>query len=139
MNVQLLMLFRFRWKRLRSSNSECVLPVYREDKKPIIKRWQQLATNDPEQISKWARKYPDCNWGIATGKKSKVFVVDVDGEVGAKTIAEWTLQLGDAWRQTLTCITAHGSHLYFSLGQLEVKNSVKQMAPGIDVQGMGVL
>src|ERR1700684_4168460 len=40
--------------------------------------WQRQATNDIEQIGKWAVQFPGCNWGARTGHTSGFFVIDVD-------------------------------------------------------------
>ena len=57
-----------------------VFPVRRDtdvslDKTPLTPNGVKNATSDREQVERWARKYPDCNWGIAC---SNVIVFDVD-------------------------------------------------------------
>jgi hypothetical protein len=70
-------------------------------KKPLITGWQEAATNEPEQLKRWAESFPGCNWGIITGDKAFVtdsgsgltglFVLDLDrkkGKDGIKIIME---------------------------------------------------
>jgi hypothetical protein len=40
------------------------------------------ATVDERQIEAWAAQWQSCNWAVATGSESGVFVLDVDGDVG---------------------------------------------------------
>lgn len=53
-------------------------------KHPRIKtgRAFEAATVDPEQIRSWWSRWPNANIGIATGQRSKLCVVDLDGQHG---------------------------------------------------------
>ena len=51
-----------------------VLPV-RLDKTPLTPHGVKDATNDTRFVEEWARRYPDCNWGIAC---FNVIVFDLD-------------------------------------------------------------
>ena len=48
------------------------------NKRPLIKDWPNQATDDPEQIQSWAKKFPKANFAVATGERSGVIVLDVD-------------------------------------------------------------
>lgn len=67
------------------------------------------------------------NIGIATGKISGFFVLDVDSEDG---LAGYDLP------ETYTVTTGRGRHLYFKYPNFEVKNKVN-LLPKIDVRGDG--
>jgi hypothetical protein len=54
-----------------------ILPC-RKDKKPYNQNGSRGATTDEEQIMKWWDAYPNANIGVATGKKSGFFVIDID-------------------------------------------------------------
>lgn len=41
-----------------------------------------MATSNVEQVEKWLAKFPECNWAVATGRVSEIFVVDLDGVEG---------------------------------------------------------
>lgn len=48
-------------------------------KHPIIHDWQTFATTDREQIALWwGAEYPGANIGVATGRESGIWVLDVD-------------------------------------------------------------
>ena len=55
-----------------------VFPIVPKTKKPLIKEWQTLATNNPDQVKAWWSQSPHSNIGIATGKESILVVLDVD-------------------------------------------------------------
>ncbi len=126
----------------------CVIPVHSrvngscpcgksncESSKRPIGIWKGRESKDPAQVAKWQEKYPGCNWGIATGANSGVFVVDVDGDEGSKTLAEWQNCYGGI--ATATVKTHRGHHFYFCCpDNLEIGNKVG-LVPGIDIRGEG--
>src|SRR5260370_33201370 len=67
-----------------------IFPIKRGAKyPPTIKDNLAQASNDPEQIAAWSKKFPGCNWGLSH-RKSNVLVADIDktkakGKVGALT------------------------------------------------------
>lgn len=73
-------------------------------------------SNDPEQIIRWAKKWPGCNWGVAH-RKSGLLVVDVDcnkakGKVGQATYDG--LALAYDWPATERTTTPSGGfHLIY--------------------------
>lgn len=81
---------------------------------------------------------PACNVGIATGYASDVFVLDVDGEDGARSFEVLQDQNGQLPR-TPEAITARGRHVYFRYpgAEVEIRNSAKKVAPGIDIRTDG--
>lgn len=79
---------------------------------------------------------PDgCNYGIATGSRSGLFVVDLDG---ADAVAWWAERQPDV--ATYRVRTARGWHLYFQAPDFPVKNSQGNaggIAPNVDIRGEG--
>src|SRR5262249_1808260 len=71
------------------------------------------ATTDPNRIAGWWRGNPDCNIGMATGDKSRVFVVDLDGGEAEAELAKLEKFCGTL-PATVESITARGPHLFFS-------------------------
>src|SRR6516162_9916551 len=59
-----------------------VFPLKPGTKIPAIEKWPELATTDEVQIRQWAGSFPGSNWGLACGKDSGVFVVDIDAKRG---------------------------------------------------------
>jgi Protein of unknown function (DUF3631)/Bifunctional DNA primase/polymerase, N-terminal/Primase C terminal 1 (PriCT-1) len=114
-----------------------LFPVEKKGKRPLIANWQRKATCDVETLNAWFHQYPGCNWGLATGSRSGVFVVDVDGEEGAAKIRGISERHGYDWTETLSVKTARGAHLYVKYPQQEIRNSVSKLGQGLDVRGEG--
>jgi hypothetical protein len=112
-----------------------VLPIRKDKKTPYIKNWQHAATIDADQITEWWKQWSDANVGILTGAESGIFVVDVDGELGAASLAAWVEEFN--WDiVTLTAKTGRGTHFYFKHPGGTIKTRVG-IRPGIDVRGDG--
>ena len=93
------------------------------------------ATTDPLTIKRWWAKEPESNIGIATGTDSGIWVLDVDGDVGSKSLTELEAELGER-PDTLDQQTGGGgSQLFYSYPQgREIRNK-QALRPGIDVRG----
>lgn len=114
-----------------------LLPVAARGKKPLIKQWQRVATGDIFQLESWAKQFPGCNWGLATGPGSGVFVIDLDGDTGLDWLRE-RIDAGNEVPETWSIRTARGRHLYFAYpAGLDIRNSVSKLANGVDVRGAG--
>ncbi len=117
-----------------------IVPIVQRAKRPLIKRWTELATSDVATLKLWQTKFHDCNWGVATGSASGVFVVDVDGEDGQRSLEALTQRSGGALPETLSSGTARGEHLWFHYpNHAEVQCSAGRLGPGLDVRGSGGL
>jgi hypothetical protein len=114
-----------------------VFPLRPRTKDPLIEGWPKKATTDPHIIRGWWRS-DDNNIGIATGKGSGVWVIDIDGEEGEETIRTFEAEHG-ALAPTVEAITGAGRHLYFRWPQgTEIRNTqCRDDLPGIDVRGEG--
>src|SRR5262245_64566830 len=64
-----------------------VFPLKPRDKAPATRHGFKEATSDPRIVDGWWQGWPDLNIGIATGKASGVWVLDVDGETGEASLA----------------------------------------------------
>lgn len=91
------------------------------------------ATRDKDKIQQLFGRN-DCNIGIATGKESGVFVVDVDAKSDG-LVSMMKLDLPP----TLTVKTGGGGyHFYYAYPEgKQVRNSVSKIASGIDIRGDG--
>lgn len=108
-------------------------------KHPRIRNWVEKATTDSEQIRLWWGQWPDANIGIATGRGSRIFVLDVDDKrdnAGSKELQRLTECYGSL-PKTLTATTGLGRHLYFQAPPQSVKSNAGQLAEGLDVRGEG--
>jgi Virulence-associated protein E/Bifunctional DNA primase/polymerase, N-terminal/Primase C terminal 2 (PriCT-2) len=91
-------------------------------KHPRTKDGFRSATDDPDTIRSWWRKFPDSNIGIATG--GGLAVLDIDGAQGAlefKALVEAHGPLPD----TLVARTGNGYHAFYAIqaGKGEIRST----------------
>jgi len=89
------------------------------------------ATTDAEIIRGWWTKCPDANIGMATGPRSGISVVDLDGPEGLRSGNLFGLS------SSVSSFTGNGKQLFYKDETGTLKNSVKKLAPGVDVRGNG--
>src|SRR4051794_40997116 len=65
-----------------------VIPLAVNDKIPLECDWPNKGITDPVELVRYWRANMRHNFGVLTGPASGLFVLDVDGEVGIKTLAE---------------------------------------------------
>jgi hypothetical protein len=101
------------------------------------------ATSDPEEIRRDWKRWPSACIGIATGRTSGVFVVEVDtlkghGIDGIAALKALEAEHGEL-PETRTAVTPSGSmHFYFQYpSDREVRNSTSRLATAIDVRAEG--
>ena len=87
------------------------------------------ATTDAETIKGWWTKCPNANIGLATGLKSGLAVVDLDGQEGIASGNRLGLS------SNICALTGNGKQLFYSDTEGTLRNSVKKLAPGIDTRG----
>jgi hypothetical protein len=108
----------------------------RAGKHPRTQNGFRDATTDRPQIKEWFSESPEANIGIATGSVSGTFVLDIDGNVGRKTLSELESRYGKL-PVTVTVKTGLGQHFYFRLNGSQIRNSAGRVGKGIDVRGDG--
>jgi Bifunctional DNA primase/polymerase, N-terminal/AAA domain/Primase C terminal 1 (PriCT-1) len=109
-------------------------PIRARDKVPLVKNWPNAATTDIAQLEEWTTRFPACNWGVATGPASGVFIMDVDGNPGRASLKAYQQQ-GFELPDTLTVVTGNGRHLYFQWAPgASIRNSAGQLAAGLDIR-----
>ena len=118
-----------------------VFPLKARSKTPWTRHGCLDATTDLETIAGWWDGWPDSNIGVATGSKSGIWVLDIDGEPGADELLKLEHRFG-ALPATVTAVTGTGGHhLYFRLpdfaGAPVMKNTASALAAGIDTRGEG--
>jgi hypothetical protein len=90
------------------------------------------------ELAEIRSRHPGCNVGIATGKPSGVWVLDLDGADGESWLAGQEKVHGPL-PITPQVKTGRGRHLYFRLpADVEIRNRVKA-APHVDVRSTGGL
>src|ERR1019366_7022529 len=111
-----------------------VFPCRPGDKQPLgslVPNGCLDATTDAETIKGWWGKCPNANIGIATGAKSGLAVVDLDGQEGM--ISGRLLKLSSP----VTALTGSGRQLFYADPKGKLRNSVKKLAAGVDTRGTG--
>jgi putative DNA primase/helicase len=113
-----------------------VLPV--KGKVPLVKNWPTLATTEEDTIRQWWTQFPAANIGLATGKESDLFVLDVDpAKGGDESLRTLEAQHG-ALPQTIEVLTGGGGrHCYFTHSNLPIGNSASALGPGLDIRTDG--
>ncbi len=114
-----------------------VHPLQKQDKVPILGRWQERATTDEKTIRLWHTQYEDCNWGIATGEESGIFVVDLDPKNGGDQ--SWNFLIDEnGVPDTVSVKTGSGgTHLYFKFPKgADIRNSSNKVGRGIDIRAV---
>jgi hypothetical protein len=142
-----------RYRRAALASAEdgyFVFPLHPGKKIPAIRRWQQMATQDPSLIEHWWRS--GCrNIGIAAGP-SRILVLDLDVSRGGQPPPRWadahdghdvlTRMAVIAERTipaTRTVATpSGGQHLYFRAPlKPALRNTAGQLGWCIDTRGVG--
>jgi len=113
---------------------------------PKINEWQNKATIDVGIITQWWSKWPNANIGIATGEKSGIFVLDVDGPLhgtneskgidGHNSLEDLLNDHGGTIPDTVEAITPSGGrHIVFKYPTgTVIPNSSNSLGDGLDVK-----
>lgn len=105
-------------------------------KHPVDGKWEQTPEQSGADVQAMfeGTKY---QIGALTGAPSGIFVVDFDGDEGTKSFTDLAEQHGK-WTPTRVHRTGSGGyHLIYRHPGFQVKNSVKTLAPGVDIRGDG--
>lgn len=114
-----------------------LFPCIRRMKRPAISAWPELATCDPVTLQRWALEHSGCNWGLACGPQSGVFILDIDGEAGRASLAALERVYG-LLPHTLTALTGGGGeHRYFRFPPCDLRNSAGKLGAGLDTRASG--
>ena len=122
-----------------------VAPTSPGSKVPSIREWQTAGTTDETTILGWWTSQPDAGVCIVTGRKTGLWVLDVDvsaGKQGLETLRQLVADNGgEGLGETLVVRTPSGGyHYYFAYPPegVEVHNSASnRLGPGLDVRGEG--
>ena len=111
-----------------------VIPV--KGKVPFIKRWPEVASDDPETINSWWSEQPNLNVGVVTGSRSGIFVLDVDAKYGGTQALEALEHQYGVLPKTLVAQTGGGGfHYIFKYPQGGIGNDTGDLPRGLDVRG----
>jgi hypothetical protein len=116
-----------------------VFPVRPGRKEPALRDWQERATTDPGEASRLFGGGQNFNIGVATGKRSGVFVLDIDRKAvdGLTTLAELEDQHGMLPETWEVHTPSGGSHLWFACPADRRIGNRAGFAPALDIRGEG--
>jgi hypothetical protein len=112
-----------------------VFPCKLVAKEPACKRGFKDATTNPATIRRWWLAQANYNIAIATGLLSGVWILDIDGAIGAATLRNFEIAHGKL-PPTLFSITGNGRHLWFRAID-EIQSSAGRVGDGLDVRAEG--
>ena len=122
-------------------NGIAVLPCNSHTKAPLTVHGCLDATTDPSQIKQWWATSPHAMLGIATGKISGLFVLDVDthgdtnGYASLSALEAEHEKLPDTYQVETA---SGGRHYYFRYPENRtIKNSAGKVGKGLDIRGDG--
>ena len=120
-----------------------VVPIGPRRKFPAMNAWQEHASTNPAEIQSWfTGMYKGHGVGVATGRESGVFVLDVDvseGKHGDETLADLEARYGTLPPTVEVQTGSGGRHLYFRYpeGREVRNNAATKLGPGLDIRGDG--
>jgi putative DNA primase/helicase len=113
--------------------AEC--PEKQRGKHPRLAKWQAAATNDVSQVGAWWEEWPTAGIGIATGRASRVWVLDCDGDEALAWYRAKCKEHGLV--KTIGARTGRGRHFWWRFPEdVNIRNA-QGIAPGVDVRGDG--
>jgi hypothetical protein len=119
-----------------------LIPPKDRGKLPYIK-WKDGASSDPEIIESWFRLWPNMNYALLCGEVSGIFVLDVDGPEGLRSLAEIiTTYCGGDTSVLNTLIqrtgrTDGGFHVIWKYPKGANLGPWTKKLPGLDARGNG--
>lgn len=123
-----------------ASKGMAVFPLKPKEKKPLTAHGVKDATTDFDTITKWWKKNPNANIGIACGQVSGgLLVIDLDeranGVSGFDSLHEWESEHGQLPDTARTITGKGGSHILFRVPHKE--NNRVDLLDGVDVRSDG--
>lgn len=103
-------------------------------KSPLTPHGFKDASTNLAQIEEWWQRWPDALIGVPTGRVTKMLVIDID-----PAGLEWYRQNASRFSAGRIHKTRRdGFHLLYRMPvDVEIGNSTSQLAPGVDVRGIG--
>lgn len=111
-----------------------MFPIRNGGSTPLLP-WKDQSTDSHTQVYRWAKQFPECNWGLDC-EKSGLVVLDVDnkdGKNGTATLLELEEQNTFLPPTLAVCTPNKGKHFYFQ----GAARSRVAFAPGLDTRSSG--
>jgi hypothetical protein len=90
-----------------------------------------------EGIRAYWDENPDCNVGIVTGPISGIMIVDIDGEIGLRSLEEVGMGIDDLPATPSVKTGGGGIHLYFRYPESGHVKTVAGILPKVDIRAAG--
>lgn len=125
-------------EKLVKEHGLVVFPVNPEKKTPHTPNGFKDATADWEKIVEWQSQYPNCGWGMPTGERTGIVVIDKDLKNDGPDNWESLVEENEPTQKTVKVQTqSGGNHEYFRMNGTDIRNSAGKLAEGVDVRGTG--
>ena len=105
-------------------------------KHPLTENGVKDASKDTATITQWWQHWPWANVGIATGKVSGFFVLDIDGPEGEENLRDLEAKHGNL-PNTVEQLTGNGIHILFRYPEGRSIGNKVGIAPHVDMRGDG--
>jgi len=115
-----------------------VFPLQPKEKKPLsgTHGFKDASVNEIILTRLWDRE-PAANIGLATGKDAGLWVLDIDGPAGSKSLTDLENEIGPL-PETLEQKTGGGGRqLFFKWPERREIRNKQSLRPGIDIRGEG--
>ena len=110
-------------------------------KRPLTNNGHHNATSDVSAVGRWWQQWPAALVGVPTGAASGVWLLDVDGDAGRRSLNNLLSELGlDTLGDLTACVSrtpSGGLHLIFRLQPGErPRTRARDIAAGLDTRGV---
>ena len=103
-----------------------VLPLVAESKRPAVKNGLHDATKNMTSLRRNFLENPGANYGVRTGGKPDIFVLDIDGSVGKRNLLG-LIEKNGRLPKTVIVETGNGQHRYFRGDGRSIRNSAGKL------------
>src|SRR6476661_5799216 len=116
-----------------------IFPLAEGEKVPIAgTNGFKSASANSAQLAEWSRQYPNANVGIATGRVSRIVVIDFDPRSGSNETRAQLAKDRKVFTDTVECSSpSDGRHLYYAYDPRVSTSKANALGPGIDIKTDG--
>ena len=114
-----------------------IFPASQYSRAACVKNFTTLASHDLDQLDRWSREFPNCNWGIVMAD-SGAWALDVDvpgsghNADGVKALADLTAKHGPLPSRPMARSGGGGLALFFRDDGAPIAGRSGTPAPGLD-------
>lgn len=115
-----------------------VFPLLEQGKTPLLKGWQDKATDNENTILEWAKVYPNHNYGILTGNGFFVIDFDLDESDDIDEEIQRVQEKLGLFEPGTMVKTGRGYQLYCGSVGFNIRNNhEKRLTDTVDIKGAG--